>query len=547
MLRTITSRLLLALGLGLVAIFATQVYVRARFELPELFRLETVADGNAVEQARRGFQNQVEHLESVAEDYGEWDDAYAFAAAAPPSPLFRAFVKSNLISSTLATNHINGMVYLTPSRKVIHGVTSDVGRHAGLSRHPLRPDSLPQIIFTADRPNPEHQAEVSAGVAEGNVGPILFALDRILPTSATGKPRGDILVWRLVNQHFIHSLNHNLGVKLSFIPIAKVRDDPALLQKLVAIRHSRAGFLSRGQGRDLYWTIKDVTGRPLFLVRQPVGPREFNDQPISGSLLVAFVVSGLLLVLIAAYFSRHVISRITSADRLMNEIAATGDYGKRLVVEGDDELDRMFKQFNDMFAFIQGRENDLVRVNKRLEELSHVDAVTGIANRRGLDETLDRCWRQAARTGRSIAVLLIDIDFFKLYNDTYGHQKGDEALRRVANVLKDNLHRATDYIGRYGGEEFCVVLTDTKPDAAALVADSLLQAIRGLGIPHASSRCAKHLTVSIGIASMTAESTVIQTNLVREADTALYQAKREGRNRACTADGAGPISERHST
>ena len=167
-----------------------------------------------------------------------------------------------------------------------------------------------------------------------------------------------------------------------------------------------------------------------------------------------------------------------------------------------------------------------------LEELSLIDPLTQIPNRRRMDENLESEWKKALRGGRPLSILMIDIDYFKGYNDHYGHGAGDECLCRVAEVLSDGVSRSGDMVARYGGEEFAVILPETDLQSALLIAERLRQLVLGLNLPHAASRLGTRVTVSIGCATMdTATSITRATDLLQKADSMLYQAKKMGRNR----------------
>lgn len=166
---------------------------------------------------------------------------------------------------------------------------------------------------------------------------------------------------------------------------------------------------------------------------------------------------------------------------------------------------------------------------QRLQHISFMDGLTGIANRRRLDQFLDLEWRRALRTESPLSVIMIDIDFFKAFNDTYGHQSGDECLKRVAGALASSLGRPGDLTARYGGEEFVVVLSGTGREGALAVAEALRASVESLAIPHVGSRVSDHVTISLGVASMIPRQPGAAGILIAAADRALYQAKREGR------------------
>jgi diguanylate cyclase (GGDEF)-like protein len=148
-----------------------------------------------------------------------------------------------------------------------------------------------------------------------------------------------------------------------------------------------------------------------------------------------------------------------------------------------------------------------------------------------LDTALARMWAEHSRTGGSLAAILCDIDHFKKYNDTYGHQGGDETLIRVARSLASAVPRSTDIVARFGGEEFVILLGNCSLDEAMLVAERVLESVRALAIDHRSSTTEPFVTVSLGVAAIVPDHTAAPESLVREADDALYRAKEQGRNR----------------
>lgn len=173
--------------------------------------------------------------------------------------------------------------------------------------------------------------------------------------------------------------------------------------------------------------------------------------------------------------------------------------------------------------------------NEVLERQSTTDALTGLLNRRSLDTNLALEWRRATREGRNVAVLMIDVDDFKAFNDRYGHAAGDECLKAVARVLSARSRRTGDWAARYGGEEFAIVLPHTSLAHALDIAESIRVDVARLQIAHEASEVASTVTVSIGAAEMSASSNVEPTALVEAADRALYEAKRAGRNRVVGA------------
>ena len=175
----------------------------------------------------------------------------------------------------------------------------------------------------------------------------------------------------------------------------------------------------------------------------------------------------------------------------------------------------------------------LDEANRELVRQSSVDGLTGIANRRHFDETLQREWRRAVRARAPISLLVADVDAFKQFNDGYGHQVGDECLKGVARTLEHNLRRPTDLIARYGGEEFAGILPETTLEGARAVAEAMRAGVQNMQITHRFSPHEKVITISIGVACVIPEADDEQgyNALLRLADQALYRAKNNGRNR----------------
>ena len=172
----------------------------------------------------------------------------------------------------------------------------------------------------------------------------------------------------------------------------------------------------------------------------------------------------------------------------------------------------------------------LGETNRELQQNLRVDSVTGLASRRELDTVFEETWRSAADRGGSIRLVMFDIDFFKNYNDTYGHVAGDDCLRRVAGTLLSCLTRPDEVAGRFGGEEFALLLPDSSPAAAAEKAEQIRSRVSELGLEHSGSPLG-HVTISGGVSGMIVTASQGRTSLIERADQALYAAKRRGRNR----------------
>lgn len=202
----------------------------------------------------------------------------------------------------------------------------------------------------------------------------------------------------------------------------------------------------------------------------------------------------------------------------------------------DWEIHLLEKLANQVAVAIQQAElyEKLQRVNQELEELAITDGLTEIANHRFFDQTLKTEWHRLRREVAPLSLILCDIDYFKRYNDTYGHLAGDSCLQQVAKALRDSVKRPSDLVARYGGEEFAIILLNTNLEGATHIAEIICTQIRSLKIPHRDSLIKPYVTLSVGVASTIPMPSLTPETLIMTADYALYQAKKNGRDRIFT-------------
>ncbi|MEH6628672.1 MAG: diguanylate cyclase [Motiliproteus sp.] len=190
-------------------------------------------------------------------------------------------------------------------------------------------------------------------------------------------------------------------------------------------------------------------------------------------------------------------------------------------------------------AIVKARVANHIELHKQrelLKKLSNTDALTGIANRRCFDESMRCIWKMASRTEATISLMIIDIDYFKLFNDRYGHGAGDACLKQVAQVLESCADRGSDLVARYGGEEFVSVLAGTDQKGALIVAEEMRKMVMDLSIPHEDSIAATVVTISIGVSTTRVDGRNSPDEFFNLADRLLYDAKTQGRNRVISSD-----------
>ncbi|PSW07193.1 GGDEF domain-containing response regulator [Photobacterium lipolyticum] len=192
------------------------------------------------------------------------------------------------------------------------------------------------------------------------------------------------------------------------------------------------------------------------------------------------------------------------------------------------------QEFNRKLIELEELQQQLEETNEQLLMLSTTDGLTGLLNRRRFDEIFNAEWKRGIRAQRPLSLIMLDIDHFKAYNDTYGHQVGDDCLREVARTLSSIPLRELDRFARIGGEEFAIILPETDSKGAMQVAKRIIESIEILSKPHSSSPSSNHLTVSVGVATVIPNSEISSRKLMEVADDALYEAKHNGRNGCCS-------------
>ncbi|MDB5909309.1 MAG: hypothetical protein JWP34_3423 [Massilia sp.] len=310
-------------------------------------------------------------------------------------------------------------------------------------------------------------------------------------------------------------------------------------------RKQRSGFVPSSGKLAAYAQVADTS---WFVVNTiPLSTLTIEAQSVRDKSILIGLAGLVISLVLAALLARSISAPL---GRLAHTIRATegGDYSNRVMPEGRDELTVLARQFNEMAGkvdrhhmqleeSVMERTRDLAEANAKLAALSLTDGLTGIANRRRFDEVLAREVQIAARAHTPLALLMLDVDFFKPYNDVYGHPQGDACLRRLAALLQAHAGRASDLAARYGGEEFVLIAAGLEPAEALALAEEIRAEFEALGQPHARSPLGR-VTASIGVVTLVPEPATGADEVLRMADQALYRAKEQGRNQVVLAAAA---------
>jgi diguanylate cyclase (GGDEF)-like protein len=289
------------------------------------------------------------------------------------------------------------------------------------------------------------------------------------------------------------------------------------------------------------WSV--LFAQPLAVALAPV-EKQIRDV----MFLFAFIAG--VVTIIAFVIGQLLTKPIISLTNIVFQFTA-GNLDIRAKINSKDEIGQLAKSFNNMALQLQTSLETLEQrvqertaelliakekvedANQKLEQLANLDSLTQVANRRCFDERLQAEWKRLAQEQQPLSLILFDVDKFKLYNDYYGHLRGDDCLIRIAQTVEQIVHRPADLVARYGGEEFSVLLPNTDLAGAIKVVQSIQQGIHALAIPHAKSDVKDIVTLSLGITSLIPTRDIKPDTLIASADKAMYNAKQEGRDRYC--------------
>ena len=516
----LTEKILLIIMLVSVVSFSAATYIRHNSVLPQLLALEARADRKDIQRLNAAIHNQKLALERLTVDYGIWQDAYEFLQNRDPG-----FIDRNFNSVTYSGNDIDLVMFAdrsgSPFKLMYYDREAAVFRDAPSGLGAILADQLP-----AGAAGPE-TLPVRSGLMASPLGPLLFASIRVLSNASQSDSPGYLLIARRFDASLVAQLSEAIQLPLS---MESIQETTGIQQPMQL--HS----LRRNNRNQISWGLPDVNNSPLIRISLQLPERAFDDavfsRPLIGSAAIVVLSWGVLILLLG----RSLVQPILDITRFLTRVRETEDYQLRLKLERKDELGLLAKECNRLLDFVASQQQQLRLQSRELEKLSFEDSLTGLDNRRALDQQLETSFALSRREQQPLALLMCDVDNFKSYNDLYGHQQGDLALQAVAAALQQALTRRSDIAARFGGEEFAVLLFNVDQAGAEAIAARILENIRALKIEHQHSPVADHLTASIGLAMLTPGMETPEA-LLTAADQALYRAKACGKNRYTVAMG----------
>ncbi|MBB1076739.1 diguanylate cyclase [Rhodoferax sp. 4810] len=452
--------------------------------------------------------------------WANWTELYDHLA--DPTPQFR---QDELSTKVLAVADIDFILLLDLSGQVID--MAEVPGAQGETPATNVSVSHASVYPTVFRSVPNARG---CGLTKAESRIALVCFSPVLNSEGKGSARGYIVMGRWVDDEMIKQVSDITGISFKMVDVATPPLDaiPQQLGDNLFVPES-VNMQSNGDQLEVSYPITSLFGQKIanIQVTWPRKQAQLADKSYdtTQAVVVALIVAcGLLLVLL---LDLVVVRRL---NRLRDELALIVDSNRwrgELTTSGHDELAALAGYIRELVTVVRHQVREL-------NLLSQTDSLTRLPNRRAFDQRLELILAQHGRQQVSAALILMDVDFFKKYNDTYGHPAGDVALQTIADCLRSCLRRELDMPARLGGEEFGVLLQGVTAEQAWAIAEQIRVALQSLAITHSASQPLQVMTMSLGVAVVTDKDNA--TTLYRRADEALYRAKELGRNRVAQAD-----------
>lgn len=511
--RSLRIKLLLIFVIMLLAFSSVHLVIREYWTIPQLVALEVEKDKKDIYKLNSALLRVYNELEMLVYDNAVWDELYNVILTRDLDYLETNF----FIPKSFVSLKINGMSFFDQNNNP-------------LSSSPFKslPPSLKKnlLISKQEMINNGQQTLFKQGLITLNDRLILFVSGSVLPSSGVGDLAGTMLVW----SYFDGKIAHQLSEITQTTVTAAQADTFSATTPIIDFNQLDAQNHIRTQLSNIHVRFNDIFNEPALILSYPTPRRMFDDSPFEMSMVVALLMSLVILLIIYFILTIMIIEPLNKLKATVREVMERGNFQLTTNLERTDEIGRLALLIDVLFNKVHVQQHALKHNNRQLKRLSDTDPLTGIANRRAMMQVLE----QLTPSAMPISVIMLDVDYFKKFNDCYGHQQGDLALKHVAKALKHHIRRQNDVIARYGGEEFVVVLLNTCQSDARSMAYAIREAIEGLAIEHKTSLISQFLTASIGVSCCDEFDNFSIETLLHQADSALYKAKEQGRN--CVVD-----------
>ncbi|AZZ91512.1 diguanylate cyclase [Hahella sp. KA22] len=470
--------------------------------------------------------HELTNLHQYTLDWAAWDDTYRFVESPYPE-----YIESNLGDATFVNLKIDAMMLYKPNGEVVWGKTLDqeTGETLHVKELPLDGPPDPGFILGVALGDFKDPYSGYSGIMGTESGLMFVSVRPVFRSNLTGPANGVLLFGRLVRGRLLQNLQQLVGVPFAvfWMHDPKLNDGLRNIADRLTVDepiYTREVSNSKLEG---YTLIPDIESDLSILVRINADRDFFNltaatfDRAMSYASYLLTAVLGIFAFLVLMLVLRP----LARLEAYVRRVQSQPQLEKLdLPKLPRDEIGKLGRAFYQLLCQLQEQ-------SEKLREMSFRDELTGLANRRAVIGYLDERWKLALEQKSDIAVIICDVDYFKDFNDHYGHDMGDEVLKEVASALRRGANKRLDLVARYGGEEFLIVLPGADLHIGEQVAERLVKRVYEMKLPHHFSQVAQYVSVSCGVAAGSPGEDETKEEWIRLADEALYKAKESGRNR----------------
>lgn len=505
----LTKKLLLFLFLQVIIFSGILSFFIFFILFPGYKDLEENAAKTSINQVVTSIQREIEHLHTFTLDWAAWDEMARYTLSRDPQ-----FEEKNFSSLKRQMYHLDLIGVFSIDRNLISMQTEQTLIHSKIQSK-LIDNSHRLMKGLADRS--DMTTGGIAGVFWIEDQALLLSIRPIGNKASTEESYGYLVLGRIIDANLMEILIEQSGISFE-LSLSERYLEPDTIE--TAIDDNAPTILIATKN------IPDIFGKSNTAIVASVERTIFQkgNESFHYFIIITLAVGILFLIFSLMFMHFLILDPIKKLKKQMQWIIDHESFepiekGKQLA----DEFTDLADQFNRLVEYAKHQ-------NEQLKQLTRIDPLTSLNNRRAMDEYLISQSALLHRQQQPLSLMMLDIDHFKLYNDTYGHIQGDAVIKAVAEVIRQSVHRPSDFTARFGGEEFAIILPYTAIEDCQKIAETICQSVMDLKIEHSASTTSDFVTVSIGITSHIPDSENISSILLHEADKALYSAKESGRN-----------------
>lgn len=486
---------------------------------PTYANLEINMAQQSLKQITLNLKNDAQQFQQFGTGWSIWDEMASYLQTND-----KEFAKTYLTAHALeASNFALIAIYYPNGKMMTYSRNTDADSALLIPKFMKSMYTLSAPLIKIDNNVPyEQQGHYGYSLIGNKV--LMISINPIYASDPSGAPNGYIMFGRVLDKKIWKKIHEDTGTHFT---LSSFKSAPSTIQHQLK---NKAKTVITQQTENLlttYALLSDFSNTSNILITLNTHRNLFQKaQENVKNFLLLGIIAGIMFVLGALLFMNFVILKpIHTLQNQMSWILRNKKFRPiHQFSKTNDEFSDLTKHFNSLIQHV-------INQNKALEDLSLTDPLTLLQNRRSLDQFITTLGALVQREEKNISIIMIDIDHFKLYNDTYGHVQGDEIIKKIARAIVHNASRLSDFVARYGGEEFIVIFPDTSFQAAKAIAQSICKEIENYKIPHKTSPTSTNITVSIGLSSALVGNKDQILKLLKDADDALYHAKSDGRNK----------------